>query len=92
MQINMLFVTQASPSDDYWQAGEIVVRGGGPSACYNCGPATVTIFPGMSEDATDRWGFVGHEAPEDVAKLYLPRRLPERMKKRGAANPVRYSP
>jgi len=35
-------------------------------------------------------GFVGHEAPEDIAKLCLRRRLPDSMRKRGAANAVKF--
>lgn len=38
----------------------------------------------------DRWEFVGHEALENVRKLYLRKRVPESMNKRGAANPIRY--
>lgn len=39
----------------------------------------------------EHWEFVGHEASEEVAKLYLRRRVPDSMKKRGAANPIRYA-
>ena len=52
--------------------------------------ATTSNFPGTIEDRPGRWGFIGHEAPDVVAKLYLRRRLPDRLRKRGAANPVRY--
>jgi hypothetical protein len=38
-----------------------------------------------------RWGFEGHDAPEQIARLYLRRRLPDSMRKRGAANPVKYA-
>jgi len=37
-----------------------------------------------------RYGFRGHEAPEAVRNLYLQKRLPEGLRKRGAANPIRY--
>ncbi len=53
--------------------------------------ATVLNFPGTAADRTGRWGFLGHEAPEAVANLYLRRRLPDHMRKRGAANPIRYA-
>jgi hypothetical protein len=53
-------------------------------------PATVQNFPDRA-GRPERWGFVGHEAPPDVADLYLRRRLPDYMRKRGAANPIRYA-
>lgn len=37
-----------------------------------------------------RYGFIGHEAPTEIQKLYLRKRIPEHMKKRGASNPIRY--
>jgi hypothetical protein len=54
--------------------------------------ATPANFPGTSKDRPGRWGFEGHEAPEQIAKLYLRRRIPDSMRKRGAANPVKYTP
>lgn len=51
--------------------------------------ATPENFPGTLA-RPGRWGFIGHEASEDITKLYLRRRLPDSMRKRGAANPVRY--
>lgn len=51
--------------------------------------ATTANFPGRS-DRDGRWGFRGGEAPESIIKLYLRKRVPESMRKRGAANPVRY--
>lgn len=38
----------------------------------------------------DRWGFHGKEAPPDVKKIYLNKSIKD-IKKRGAANPIRYS-
>jgi hypothetical protein len=52
--------------------------------------ATPENFPGTTEPRTGRWGFVGKEAPKDVAAQYLGHRLPDSMRKRGAANPIRY--
>jgi hypothetical protein len=52
--------------------------------------ATVQNFPGISEDSPGRWGFVGHPAPQHVANHYLRHRLPDSMRKKGAANPIRY--
>jgi hypothetical protein len=48
-------------------------------------------FPGADSFSNKRWGFVGHEAPEQIAKVYRRRRVPDKMRKRGAANPIRYS-
>jgi hypothetical protein len=53
--------------------------------------ATPENFPGTSIDRPGRWGFEGHDAPEEIARLYLRRRLPDSMRKRGAANPVKYA-
>lgn len=53
--------------------------------------ATPENFPGTAASRPGRWGFVGHEAPEPLAKIYLRRRLPNSMRKRGAANPIKYA-
>lgn len=53
-------------------------------------PATAANFPG-TVDQEGRWGFVGEEAPPEIENLYLRTRLPDEMRKRGAANPVRYA-
>jgi hypothetical protein len=52
--------------------------------------ATTLNFPGTSVDRAGRWGFIGHEASKDLRQLYLRRRIPDSMRKRGSANPVRY--
>lgn len=51
--------------------------------------ATPENFPGMPAHK-DRWGFVGREAPEDIQKLYLRKRLPDDMRAKGSQNPIRY--
>jgi hypothetical protein len=53
-------------------------------------PATVANFPGASADAPGRWGFVGYEAPPEIREQYLRHRVPDSMRRRGVANPVRY--
>jgi hypothetical protein len=60
-------------------------------------PATTENFPEFpSVDANrigprlGRYGFRGREAPEDIKKLYVQKRLPDELRKRGAANPIRY--
>jgi len=52
--------------------------------------ATAENFPGY-EDIPGRIGFVGREAPEEIVKLYVGKRVPNKYRKRGAANPVRYT-
>jgi uncharacterized protein len=52
--------------------------------------ATPENFPGTTVARRGRWGFVGREARKDIADLYLRRRLPDNLRKRGAANPIRY--
>jgi uncharacterized protein len=52
--------------------------------------ATAENFPGQ-HDLPGRWGFVGHEAPESVWRLYVGKRVPDEYRARGAANPVRYT-
>lgn len=41
-------------------------------------------------DGSNRYDFTGTEAPENIQKLFLNKRLPERYTKRGASNPVQY--
>ncbi len=52
-------------------------------------PATTTNFP-HHHDAPERLGFEGIEAPENIQRLYMRKLLPERYRRRGAANPVKY--
>jgi len=55
--------------------------------------ATATNFPGRSEGdgVPGRFGFVGEEAPDDIKKLYVGKRVPDEYRKRGAANPIKYT-
>lgn len=52
--------------------------------------ATSTNFPGRP-DFPGRFGFIGHEAPDEVQRLYVGRRVPDEYRKRGAANPIKYA-
>lgn len=52
--------------------------------------ATSKNFPGR-ENIPGRMGFVGHEAPDDIKKLYVGKRVPDEYRKRGAANPIKYT-
>jgi hypothetical protein len=55
--------------------------------------ATAANFPGREEGegAPRRFGFVGKEAPDDIKRLYLGKRVPDEYRKRGAANPIKYT-
>jgi hypothetical protein len=52
--------------------------------------ATAANFPGH-EDAPGRLGFIGREAPEEIKALYVDKRVPDEYRKRGAANPIKYT-
>jgi len=52
--------------------------------------ATAANFPGR-EDVPDRLGFIGREAPPEMQELYVGKRVPDEFRKRGAANPIKYS-
>ena len=54
--------------------------------------ATPDNFPGTSFERKGRWGFVGRSAPPEIEKHYLRKRIPGTMRKKGAANPVKYFP
>jgi uncharacterized protein len=52
-------------------------------------PATTENFPGL-EVIEGRFGFVGVPAEPATADLYLRKRVPDRYRARGAANPIRF--
>ena len=41
---------------------------------------------------SSRYGFEGREAPPEIANLYLGKKIPDELRKKGAMSPVRYSP
>jgi len=55
--------------------------------------ATAANFPGRAEGdgIPGRLGFVGEEAPDDIKRLYVGKRVPDEYRKRGAANPIKYT-
>jgi hypothetical protein len=55
--------------------------------------ATAANFPGRAEGdgVPGRFGFIGEEAPADLKKLYVGKRVPDEYRKRGAANPIKYT-
>ncbi len=65
----------------------------GAYIAHNWLEATVDNFPGRAEGegAPGRFGFNGEEAPDEIAKLYVGKRVPDEYRKRGAANPIKYT-
>ena len=53
--------------------------------------ATVENFPEFNLDRPGRYGFNGIEADESIKKLYQRKRVPDEYRKKGAANPIKYS-
>ena len=51
-------------------------------------PSSETNFPGRH--APGRWGFVGERAEPEVWNHYVGKEVPERYRRLGAANPVRF--
>mgnify|MGYP001236577239 CR=1 FL=1 len=54
-------------------------------------PATKENFPELHLDIPNRIGFIGNTAPEKERNLYLRKRIPEKYRKKGASNPIKYS-
>ena len=52
--------------------------------------ATAQNFPGRG-DEPDRRGFEGVEAGQELASLYVDKRVPDKYRQRGASNPIRYT-
>jgi hypothetical protein len=52
--------------------------------------ATKRNFPTLAATLPGRWGFEGKDAEERVSQYYLRKRLPDRFRPKGAANPVRF--
>lgn len=53
--------------------------------------ATIANFPEFHQDRKNRVAFNGHEAPESVQQQYMRKRIPDIYRKKGAANPIKYS-
>ena len=53
--------------------------------------ATTENFPILEEDIPGRFGFHGKDAPEEIKRLYVNKSVPNKYRKPGAANPVRYT-
>jgi hypothetical protein len=53
--------------------------------------ATTANFSRLEQDMPDRFGFVGREADASIQSLYVGKRVPEEFRKKGAANPIKYT-
>lgn len=53
-------------------------------------PATLKNFPGI-ESVSGRYGFYGDEASKEIQEIYIGKRIPDKYRKPGAANPIRYT-
>ena len=53
-------------------------------------PATPENFPGL-EPVPRRYGFIGTEAPDRIRKMYVGKRIPDKYRKKGASNPIKYT-
>lgn len=53
--------------------------------------AMLSDFPEIGEDRLDRIGFIGVRTDDSILAQYVNKRVPEKYRKRGAANPVKYS-
>jgi hypothetical protein len=52
--------------------------------------ATTENFPGR-DPVPGRIGFVGSDAPDEIRRMYLGKRVPDEYRRPGAANPVKYT-
>lgn len=52
--------------------------------------ATPENFQGRGTPSSKRFGFIGREASPDIQELYVGKRVPDKYRKRGVANPIRY--
>lgn len=53
--------------------------------------ATPENFPGMGGGNEGRYGFIGESALDNIKKMYVGTRTPEKYRKRGASNPIKYT-
>lgn len=53
--------------------------------------ATADNFPEFGRTIDGRIGFVGEEATSEIKELYVSHRIPDELRKKGAANPCKYA-
>jgi uncharacterized protein len=52
--------------------------------------STAKNFP-RRPGTSGRLGFVGREAPDEIKRMYVHKRVPDEYRKPGAANPIKYT-
>jgi hypothetical protein len=52
---------------------------------------TAENFPIPEDSSGGRYGFIGQEAPEELQRMYVGKRVPDEYRKHGAANPIKYT-
>ena len=65
----------------------IIIAAYKPDAWY---PANTQYFPEF-QPFPKRFGFVGSVASDEIAEKYVHKRVPDKYRKKGAANPIRYT-
>lgn len=53
--------------------------------------ATVENFPGTTENRPGRIGFVGKTVDDSIKSMYVRKRVPNKYRKKGSANPIKYN-
>jgi uncharacterized protein len=53
--------------------------------------AAAMNLSGPEDKPAGRFGFEGKQAPEDIKRLYVGKRLPDEYRRPGAANPIKYT-
>lgn len=53
--------------------------------------ATVENFPQFQLDEPNRYAFIGRKADDKIRFIYINKRIPKKYRKKGAANPIKYS-
>lgn len=53
--------------------------------------AVKQYFPEFEGHTNKRFGFIGEEANGEIQSLYIRKRIPQEFRKKGAANPIKYS-
>ena len=58
---------------------------------YEWKEAVIKNFPEFHINSPGRYGFIGEEAEESIKKRYIRKRVPDKYRKKGAANPIKYN-
>ena len=58
---------------------------------YEWKEAVIQNFPEFHQNVPGRYGFIGEEAEDSIKQMYIRKRVPDKYRKKGAANPIKYS-